>query len=110
METSFEILFFISQHFGKPKLPDVLTLPDIRNVELIFTFLLWWIPDISWKYDFLENICFLRSLKYENKSNVLLNRFLKNIDLLMNIFEMLVSVNRSGFPILCFFGKKRFLQ
>ena len=30
-----KILFFISQHFGNPKFPELLTLPDIENVELI---------------------------------------------------------------------------
>ena len=49
----------------------------------------------------------LRSPKYENISNVLLNQkyVWKTIDFLMHNFEILVSPNRSGFPTL--FGKKR---
>ena len=36
METSLNILFFISRHSGNPKFPNPVTLPDIKNAELIF--------------------------------------------------------------------------
>ena len=33
-----QTIFFISQHLGNPKCPKLLTLPDIKNAELAFSF------------------------------------------------------------------------
>ena len=73
-----------------PNFPNEMTLPDIKHVELIFSFL-WWILDISWKS--FKRKC-LRSPKYDNIRNI----FWQNIDFLMNSFEILIPPNRLGFP------------
>ena len=80
METSSKTIIFISQHFGNPKSQDFVTLPDIKNVELIFSFC------CCGFLIFIGNLKILKSEMFEkrevwkhkqrpNKSKICLNKY-----------------------------------
>ena len=111
-ETSLTHIIFHISTFWKSTISRFFTLPDIKQVELMFSCFVfeWWNLDISLKSGKIIKVKWLRSPEYTNIHNVLLNQtcFWKSIDVVMNVFTILVSPNRSGFPTLS--GKKRILE
>ena len=87
-----EILFFISQHFGNPIFSDFVTLPDIKDVELMF---LLWVLVISWKSENFKNKMFENPEVWKHKQCPTKSKTcLKNIDFWINNFEISIPPNQ----------------
>ena len=97
MDSSLQNIIFHISTFRKSNISKIVDPTGHQKCGIYF----WFCVVYSWC--FLEiwkiwKVKSLRSPKYDNISNVLLNQKIKSMVFLMHIFEILVSPNRSGTP------------